>query len=46
MVQSQYTQTSRQALTDTILEAKARKELTFDAINEGSGLSLAFVTAA
>jgi cyanate lyase len=46
MIQSQYTQTSRQSLTDTILEAKARKGLTFEAINEGSGLSLAFVTAA
>lgn len=46
MIQSQYRQDSRQALTDAILDAKARKDLTFEAINEGTGLSLAFVTAA
>lgn len=46
MIQSRYRQDSRQALTDAILDAKARKDLTFEAINEGTGLSLAFVTAA
>jgi cyanate lyase len=46
MIQSQYSQQSRQALTDAIIDAKARKNLTFEAINEGTGLSLAFTTAA
>lgn len=46
MPQSQINQSSRQALTDTIIDAKARKNLTFEQINEGSGLTLAFVTAA
>lgn len=46
MTQSQYSQTSRQALTDLILDAKARKNLTFEEINEDTGLSLTYVTAA
>jgi cyanate lyase len=46
MTQSQYSQASRQALTDAIIDAKTRKNLTFEAINEGTGLSVAFVTAA
>ncbi|MGO4763676.1 cyanase [Cupriavidus sp. 2KB_3] len=46
MPQSQINQSSRQALTDTIIDAKARKNLTFEEINEGTGLTLAFVTAA
>jgi cyanate lyase len=46
MVQSLHNQTARQALTDTIIDAKLRKDLTFEQINEGTGLSLAFVTAA
>jgi cyanate lyase len=46
MTQSQYSQTSRQSLTDAIIDAKMRKNLTFEAINEGTGLSVAFVTAA
>jgi cyanate lyase len=46
MTQSQVTQATRQSLTDTILDAKLRKNLTFEAINEGTGLSVAFVTAA
>lgn len=46
MTQSQYSQTPRQHLTDAIIEAKARKNLTFQQISEGTGLSLAFVTAA
>lgn len=44
--QSQVTQTTRQNLTDVIIDAKDRKGLTFEQINEGTGLSLAFVTAA
>ncbi|CAG9181689.1 cyanase [Cupriavidus pampae] len=46
MPQSQVTQTTRQNLTDVIIDAKDRKGLTFEQINEGTGLSVAFVTAA
>ena len=46
MTQSQHSQTSRAALTDRIIDTKIRKDLTFEAIAEGTGLSLAFVTAA
>ena len=46
MTQSQFSQTTRQNLTDVIIDAKIRKNLTFEDINEGTGLSLAFVTAA
>jgi cyanate lyase len=46
MNQSQYSQTSRLNLTDAIMDAKVRKNLTFEQLTEGTGLSLAFVTAA
>ncbi|CAM2156698.1 cyanase [Pararobbsia alpina] len=46
MTQTQVTQAPRQSLTDVIMDAKIRKNLTFEEINEGTGLSLAFVTAA
>ena len=46
MTQSQHSQASRAALTDLIIDTKIRKNLTFEAIIEGTGLSLAFVTAA
>lgn len=46
MTQSQYSPVPRQALSDIILDAKVRKDLSFAQINEGTGLSLAFVTAA
>ena len=46
MTQSQHNQTSRAALTDRIIDTKIRKDLTFEAIADGTGLSLAFVTAA
>ncbi|NHB93386.1 cyanase [Photorhabdus cinerea] len=46
MTQSQYSQTPRQILTDAIIDAKTRKNLTFEDIAQGTGLSLAFVTAA
>ncbi|MHB9842208.1 cyanase [Paraburkholderia terrae] len=46
MTQSQYSQDSRLALTDTIIDAKARKGLTFQQLTEGTGLSVAFLTAA
>ncbi len=46
MTQSQHSQASREALTDRIIDTKIRKDLTFEAIADGTGLSLAFVTAA
>ncbi|MEM5343121.1 cyanase [Paraburkholderia azotifigens] len=46
MTQSQTTQHAREALTEIIIDAKTRKNLTFEAINEGTGLSIAFTTAA
>lgn len=46
MTQSLHHSSSREALTDLIMDAKIRENLTFEAINEGTGLSLAFVTAA
>ena len=46
MTQSQHNQASRAALTDRIIDTKIRKDLTFEAIADGTGLSLAFVTAA
>jgi len=46
MIQSQVSQTARQALTETILASKAKKDLSFAQIAEGTGLSEAFVTAA
>lgn len=45
-MQSQHSQNARFALTERIIEAKARKGLTFEQLNEGTGLGLAFVTAA
>ena len=36
MTQSQTTQYAREALTETIIDAKTRKNLTFEAINEGT----------
>ena len=46
MTQSLHSQSPRQALTDAIMDAKIRKDLTFEQLNEGTGLSIAFVTAA
>jgi len=46
MTQSQYSQAPREALADRVVDAKTRKGLTFEQINEGTGLSIAFVTAA
>ncbi|MGC5703030.1 cyanase [Pseudomonas sp. NFXW11] len=46
MIQSQISQTTRLALTEVILLAKARKDLSFAQITDGTGLSEAFVTAA
>lgn len=46
MIQSQVSQNARVALTELILLSKARKDLSFAQITEGTGLSEAFVTAA
>lgn len=46
MTQSQYSQTPRLTLADAVVEAKSRKNLTFAQLTEGTGLSLAYVTAA
>ncbi|AIO95955.1 cyanate hydratase [Burkholderia pseudomallei] len=46
MTQSQHCQSPREALAERIVEAKTRKNLTFEQINEGTGLSVAFTTAA
>ncbi|OLF55651.1 cyanase [Pseudomonas chlororaphis] len=46
MLQSQFAQAPRLALADTIIDAKARKDLSWQQLADGTGLSLAFVTAA
>ncbi|WP_460141644.1 cyanase [Pseudomonas sp. S2_E01] len=46
MIQTQVTKSVRQALTEIIVMAKARKNLSYAQLTEGTGLSEAFVTAA
>ncbi|MCY7259241.1 MULTISPECIES: cyanase [Pseudomonas] len=46
MLQSQFAQAPRLALADAIIDAKARKNLSWQDLADGTGLSLAFVTAA
>jgi len=46
MIQTQVTQSARQALTETIILAKARKNLSYAEIVDGTELSEAFVVAA
>ncbi|SAL51958.1 cyanate hydratase [Caballeronia cordobensis] len=46
MSQSQYRQNARATLSDAIIDAKIAKNLTFRQLTEGTGLSIAFVTAA
>jgi cyanate lyase len=46
MLQSQYSQYPRQALTDAVIDAKMRKNLSWESLAEGTGLSLVYVTAA
>ena len=46
MIQSHHSQTARQALTEDILAAKASKNLSFEKIADGTGLSEVFITAA
>lgn len=45
MIQSQVSNTARQTLTDTIIAAKSAKNLSFEQIASGTGLSDVFVTA-
>lgn len=46
MIQSQHSQSARQALTESIIAAKLKKDLSFEQITQDTGLSIAFVTAA
>lgn len=46
MTQSQINPALRASLADRIIDAKVRKNLTFEAIAEGTGLSTVYVTAA
>jgi cyanate lyase len=46
MPQSLHSQTAREQLAETIIDAKTRTGLTFAQICDGTGLSVAFVTAA
>ncbi|WP_067540265.1 cyanase [Nocardia crassostreae] len=46
MVHAQFDPTARQALAATAVEAKIRKDLSWQQISDAAGLSVAFVTAA
>ena len=46
MLQTQISQVAREKLTATILEAKAKRNLSFEDLTKGTDLSIAFVTAA
>ncbi|KIQ65062.1 cyanate hydratase [Kitasatospora griseola] len=46
MIQSQFNQTAREALAAKAVDAKARKDLSWQQIADASGLSVAFTTAA
>jgi cyanate lyase len=46
MPQAQLTQTARQQLSDTIVDAKLRKNLSWQDLADGTGLSVVYVTAA
>lgn len=46
MLQSQFAQSPRLALADTVIDIKERKNLSWQDLTDGTGLSLAFVTAA
>ena len=46
MLQSNVTQDARVAITSRVIAAKAVKDLTFAQLTEGTGLSVAYVTAA
>ncbi|WP_030295789.1 cyanase [Streptomyces katrae] len=46
MIHAQFDPSARQALADAAVEAKIRKDLTWQQIADAAGLSVAFVTAA
>ncbi|MFJ5921607.1 cyanase [Kitasatospora sp. NPDC092948] len=46
MTQAQFTRTAREALTAKAVDAKIRKDLSWQQIADASGLSVAFTTAA
>lgn len=46
MIHSQNTQAPREELTAAIIDAKMRKDLSWQELTDGTGLSLVFVTAA
>lgn len=46
MIHSQNAQSPREELTAAVIDAKMRKDLSWQELTEGTGLSLAFVTAA
>ncbi|MGX4733900.1 cyanase [Kitasatospora griseola] len=46
MIQSQFDRTAREALAAKAVDAKARKDLSWQQIADASGLSVAFTTAA
>ncbi|WP_427017247.1 cyanase [Pseudarthrobacter sp. P1] len=46
MIHSQNSQAPREELTAAIIDAKMRKDLSWQELTDGTGLSLAFVTAA
>ena len=46
MIHSQFSQTPREELTAVIVDAKTRKDLSWQDLADGTGLSLAYVTAA
>jgi cyanate lyase len=46
MLQSNVSQDARVALTDRVIAAKASKNLSWDALADGTGLRVAYVTAA
>jgi len=46
MLQTLVSPVARQALTEEVVEAKARKGLSWQDLTEGTGLSLVFLTAA
>ena len=46
MIQSQFAQAPREALAATVINIKARKDLSWHDLADGTGLSVVFVTAA
>ncbi|MFF5793288.1 cyanase [Paeniglutamicibacter sp. NPDC012692] len=46
MIHSQFSQTPREELTAVIVDAKTRKDLSWQDLTDGTNLSLAYVTAA